>query len=443
MRERADSLPGFRGAIRRHLGLKPSVGFQKWLRQRGSAIRYRVGGLPPSLVNFAHAKSNSPEDVLRHVHARRYWRFRAAHEAVELAIALLFTPILVVGAGVWHTSGNGRIHARRTGRPVLLQFVDQMRIYAASGIMPATYYIFSLPDEPTAARARSFLKRAETKGLIYNVVRERMPPQSSLNDKVAFEERCRAEGLPVVPTIAVVRDGQIQGLRQLPCEDLFIKPVDGKGGRGAERWLFAGGRFRSAGNLDLTSDELLGHIRRRSLQGALLIQPRIVNDAALEELNCGALSTVRVLTCLDSADSPEVVGAALRMAVNLDSAVDNLHSGGITSEVDCETGRLGPATNLGKDPRIGWLDRHPTTGAQINGRMLQGWDMVSELAVRAHSAFKDRLFVGWDIALTKSGPMIVEGNSSPDLDIHQRASRRGMMDGRFAELLAVRLRTAA
>lgn len=430
-------------ALRRHFGVNPSVGFRKWLRQRGVAVRYRVGGLPASLLNFARAKSDSPENVLRHVHARRYWRFRAAHEALELVIAILFLPILVLGAGVWHTSRNGRIHARRTGRPVVLQFVDQMRIYATSGIMPATYYIFSLPDEPTAVRARSFLKRAETKGLIYNVVRERMPPQSSLNDKVAFEKRCRAVGLPVVPTIAVACHGEIRGIRQLPCEDLFIKPVDGKGGRGAERWLFVGDhRFRSADS-ELALEELLEHIRRRSLRGALLIQPRIVNDPALAPLNCGALSTVRVLTCLDAADTPEVVGAAMRMAVHQDSVVDNLHSGGITSEVDCETGRLGPATNLGKDPRIGWLDRHPTTGAQITGRMLEGWEMVSELAVRAHTVFKDRLFVGWDIALTQSGPMIVEGNSSPDLDIHQRASRRGMMDGRFADLLAGRLRAWA
>jgi hypothetical protein len=146
-----------------------------------------------------------------------------------------------------------------------------------------------------------------------------------------------------------------------------------------------------------------------------------------------------VLTCLDRLGDPEVIGAALRMAVNPSSVVDNLHQGGITAAIDPETGVLGPASNLGKDARLGWLDRHPTTGAQIEGRLLEWWPVVRGLALRAQAVFSDRLFVGWDLAMTSDGPIIVEGNSSPDLDILQRSSGRGMANGRFAELLAERL----
>jgi hypothetical protein len=34
------------------------------------------------------------------------------------------------------------------------------------------------------------------------------------------------------------------------------------------------------------------------------------------------------------------------------------------------------------------------------------------------------------------GPVIVEGNSSPDPDMHQRVHRRGLRQSRLAELLA-------
>jgi hypothetical protein len=127
------------------------------------------------------------------------------------------------------------------------------------------------------------------------------------------------------------------------------------------------------------------------------------------------------------------------MAVKSTSVVDNLHQGGITAAVDHETGELGSATNLGKDASVGWLDYHPVTGALIAGHRIAGWESVKQLALQAHRAFTDRLLVGWDIALAEEGPLIVEGNSSPDLDILQRSTRRGMVDSRFAELLAARL----
>jgi hypothetical protein len=64
---------------------------------------------------------------------------------------------------------------------------------------------------------------------------------------------------------------------------------------------------------------------------------------------------------------------------------------------------------------------------------------MKALAIRAQQVFADRLFVGWDITMTPDGPVIVEGNSSPGLDIFQRPARSGMANGRFAELLAGRM----
>jgi hypothetical protein len=63
------------------------------------------------------------------------------------------------------------------------------------------------------------------------------------------------------------------------------------------------------------------------------------------------------------------------------------------------------------------------------------WAEACDLARRAHRAFDDRVVIGWDIGLTADGPVVVEGNSRPDVDILQRMARGGLAEGRLGQLL--------
>jgi hypothetical protein len=171
----------------------------------------------------------------------------------------------------------------------------------------------------------------------------------------------------------------------------------------------------------------------------MLLQPLVVNHQDLLGLSSGALSTVRVLTCLSESERPEVIGAVFRMSIGSNRTVDNLHAGGIASAVDLASGVLGRASDLGSDARLGWTDSHPTTGARITGRSLPHWPLVLKLAIDAHKVFSDHVVAGWDIAITPTGVMLIEGNSGPDLDIMQRMTGVQMGSGRLAELLAYHL----
>jgi hypothetical protein len=272
------------------------------------------------------------------------------------------------------------------------------------------------------------------------MLKEGDAPRSELTDKVQFAAHCAVHNIPTAKVLAVVRNGiELLAPSHDLETDLFIKPVSGKGGKGAQRWDFVAGAYQSPRGERLTTDALCERLRKRSFKRPLLVQRRLQNHAALARLNNGALSTVRVLTCLDEHGEPEIIGAAMRMAIGSNRAVDNLHAGGIAAAVDVNTGVLGLASNLGADARLGWIDRHPDTGATIAGAQLPMWGEVRAFAIRAHRAFADRVIVGWDIAITPDGPVLVEGNGAPDLDIMQRFVRHGLMAARLGALLAFHL----
>ena len=403
-------------------------------------IGYRVGGLPIA-ARALLSRGNIAEIRLRRAYAKRYFQIRSPAELTELIVGVAVAPLVVIALIALFTVRNGRLAARRADRAILLQVTDQLRLYLGAGVLAPWYYIFELNRQPTVRHARSFAYRWETKGGVYHVLREAWrPPTSPLSDKVAFAEFCGACELPTPAVLAVIRPDRFD--LKAPAEalrcDLFVKRIEGRGGKGAQRWDYRDGLYCTATGERLSLPELLVRLRSDARHSPLLVQRRLTNPPELRELANGALSTVRILTCLDG-EEPRIVAAAARMAIGGNHVVDNLHCGGIAVGIDLDTGALGLASNLGADSSLGWISHHPGTHARIAGRTYPMWHEACRLALRAHHCFGDRIIIGWDIAITEDGPVIVEGNGSPDLDIAQRFGPSGLMDGRFAACLANRL----
>ena len=89
------------------------------------------------------------------------------------------------------------------------------------------------------------------------------------------------------------------------------------------------------------------------------------------------------------------------------SVVDNIGFGGLYVPVDAY-GRTGSAIDFSDNREY---SHHPDTGEQIEGVELDGFSSVTELAVRASRALGVMGTLGWDISLTKAGPMLIEGNA--------------------------------
>lgn len=407
-------------------------------------ILYRMCGLPILAKRLlGYVESDPDRGQIRYVYAASFWSPDTLDQWADVILSMALLPIAVLCASCWYTWKNGREISRRSGRSVVSQFADQIYFSAKAGILPPWYYIFELFQSQNRALAEHFLTRAETKQCIFPILSASDRASSPLGDKAEFASFCEQYGLETVPNILVGRRGKLQWIQfeELPPFDLFLKPVDGRGGRGAERWDHDGGRFRGPDGVMVDPEELLERIALLSNGADQVLQPRIRNHPALAGFSNGVLTTIRILSCIDERGEPEIVGAVFRMAIGSNQTVDNFHAGGILSAVDLESGCLGPATDLGTDARFGWVDAHPDTRQKITGEALPMWAEVKELVVRAHRAFNDRLIIGWDVAISPDGPILIEGNYGPDVDMMQRPTGVPLGRGRFAHVIAHHFRT--
>jgi hypothetical protein len=326
---------------------------------------------------------------------------------------------------------NGPVIRRREGKGLATQLAEQFRFYGRAGIIGPWYYILSLHRDG-ARRAPTFLQRCETKRGVYALLKDDSP--TPVGHKNAFAEHCAATGVRAVACELVIDGGDADPAR-LPDCDLFVKPLTGCGGKGAERWDRVGPRRWSNGSLVLGDSDFLNQLRSNGR--ALVVQRRIRPHPALEPLTSGATPTVRALTILGEGGRPELVATVFRMSIGANRTVDNIHAGGLACAVSMDEGTLGLASNLGSDARLGWHREHPTTSARIEGTRLPFWNEVKALAVRAHKTVEGRIVIGWDIAIAEDGPIVIEGNRGPDMDLMQRFMETGFCGPhRFGELIA-------
>ena len=394
---------------------------------------YVIAGLPIAIRGML-IEPKTPADELRRAFASIYWKPRSLSDGIALALGLILAPVAVPAADLWFTARNGRAVRIREGKGLASQFAEQLRLYVTAGIFGPWYYILSLHRDG-ARRAPTFLQRCVTKRGIYDLLRP--VAGSPLSDKREFSKWCIKAGVRCVRCEASI--GATGDRPELPDADLFLKPRQGCGGKGAERWDRVGDQRWSNGDQVLDRDGLIRRLRAKRRE--FIVQKWLTPHRDLIPLTSGALPTVRVLTVLDERGVPEIAAAVFRMSIGTNRTVDNIHAGGLACAISLASGTLGLASNLGADSRLGWTSYHPTTGARIEGRRLPLWNEVKQLALKAHRAFSDRVMIGWDIGIVDDGPIVIEGNSGPDMDLMQRFMDFGFChEHRFSELLAYHLR---
>ncbi len=390
------------------------------------------------------AQRGSAVAALRRTYVEAAWARMSLLGRLSRIAAMPGWPLVAFASAVcWQIPRHGRRAWVETGRSLPLQLWDQMRLAISANMWPHHYYMFELYRADHRARAHEYLLRHETKRGIFTILKDAARKNETFARKDRFASACAAAGLAHAPMIAVINDGAVtwHGDHQaLPPIDLFVKPVAAQGGRGAERWGWRGGHYESAVGERETTAGLLQRLQQSTRHGEILVSPCLANHPAFEGLALGALSTLRIVTCRNEREEPETMAVALRFPRNAESVVDNFHAGGLAAMADLRSGRLGAATDMGLKEDSAWHTRHPVSGAPIEGFQVPFFAEAKALAEAGHRALGDRVVIGWDVAILAHGPVLIEANSFPDLDIVQRCGRAPLGGTRFCDLIAFHLR---
>lgn len=201
---------------------------------------------------------------------------------------------------------------------------------------------------------------------------------------------------------------------------LFFKPSDGYGARGIMHVALRNGVIEV--NKKPITDDALNDMAQEKLGGYLICEV-IQNGPWTAKFFDQTLNTIRILTGSRSVSrSPLILSAILKTGKASSFPTDNWQrgKGGISAKIDIETGRVGLALGYDSSSRTRRpFAFHPETGAAISGETVPGWPAIKQLMIQVAGRLPFPGIVGWDVALSPDGIVIVEGNGIPGIDIHE------------------------
>lgn len=294
----------------------------------------------------------------------------------------------------------------RPYRPVFLQLLDLLTHRVFLKIIPRDYYEFRFYD-PVLSWAEKKRYICPGGSTYWPYENNPLKYTTTLSNKYLQKHMLMGFGLPTPPLLHSV--GTSLELRDKASfataiknltGDFLLKPVCGAQGSRILVVRQKDGGYYSAGE-KVTIDFLWSHVAG-DLKRGFLVERRMYNIEYLRALSPNSLNTYRVTMIKSSDGKWHVANVALKCGAGA-SEVDNYSAGGVWMSVN-KSGETYAAD--------GAVDgKHPDTGLSVIGIKIVDFDGLLELALRASEKFGYMGTIGWDIAHTDQGFVIIEGNT--------------------------------
>ncbi len=334
---------------------------------------------------------------------------------------------------------------KETGTSVIRQARDMLALRRGEGKLSAEEYLgnrlfdpgFSMEDK------RRFLG-IQAKVIVDRLCNPSFKGRAAVRDKIIFAAMMAELGFPVPKPLGFVhptrssfiatdlrdREALLGFLRALDGP-VFGKPVDSRWSLGAAS--LDGYRSDSDSVILLGGEEIGAETFADQVMGfadkGYLFQERLVPHPEVARLAGPAIGTIRLLTG-NLEGERELLDCAWKIVAGGNVADNFWRDGNMLGQIDPETGTvMRVASGLAHESRT--HEEHPDTGEALPGFTIPFWKEAVALVLQAATVLPDLRLIGWDIAVTPDGPVIVEANTLPAFNLHQLASGTGIMKGRF------------
>lgn len=191
---------------------------------------------------------------------------------------------------------------------------------------------------------------------------------------------------------------------------VIAKPAAGEGGSGISI-------FETA---DI--DDVAAWQAERIAQDQTLLEQVLTQHDDLNAIYPDSVNTVRMITYRDPQGELHVIASVLRIGNG--AVIDNFASGGMFTMLDDD----GVAEYPGVDKQSNIYRQHPVTGTTIKGVKVPFYREVVAMIADAAGRLPTVPYVGWDIAITPSGPALIEANHNSSV-FQMKPSASGIRTG--------------
>ena len=326
----------------------------------------------------------------------------------------------------------------------VMQILNMMILGIRYGFSPLEYYIYGFDKQ--------LITRKEKLSYISNekIIRKFRPTLNNkkwipiLQNKLFFFLYYSQFNFPVVQVYGFYFPGRGFFFNGYPLKDendcarwlnkskvksLVIKPVGSLGGKGimvfdeivsSEIMRCNDGKNYSLKEVfSFMNNDIGTRQRKEDSYRGYIIEGKIVQDSSMNILAGKSLNTIRVST-LTSDNNDILVDFGMLRVGKKGSLTDNLHQGGYVVNINVTDGSIDERTFGYKGKEGPWIEEKEEKVKELfpDGKV-PFWNDVVLLAKRASSVSPELRTVGWDIAISKNGPILMEGNDNWDMVIAQ------------------------
>jgi len=137
----------------------------------------------------------------------------------------------------------------------------------------------------------------------------------------------------------------------------------------------------------------------------MLLEELIIQHPRLNDLYPGSVNTARI-AAVNCKGELVILGTCLRLGSG-GSVTDNFSAGGLSATIDKETGII---TSDGYNHLHDTIEKHPDTNETFRGFEIPFWQEAIAMIKEASTIVEGVNYIGWDVAFTEKGPVLVEGN---------------------------------